>query len=237
MRKQKNYEKEIESWLFIHADKSYQIFMKRLLPGTENILGVRLPELRKLSKEIVKGEWSSFLEKGEEKYFEQVMLKGMVIGNLEIEFDEWIKYIIEFVPKITNWSICDSFCSSLKMTKKYSEKMWSFIKSCLKEENEFSVRFGLVMMLDYFIKEDYLDEIFLLLEDIKNEAYYVKMAAAWTVSSCYIRYPVRTMEFLKKGKLEQQIFQKALQKIVESNSVKEEEKVKIKEMKKMTAKK
>lgn len=232
MEKRKIQEKELENWLFNHADKTYQAFVKKLLPGTENILGVRLPELRKLAKEILKGEWKVFLEEGEEIYFEQVMLKGMIIGNLKIEFEEWIRYIDQFVPKITNWSICDSFCSGLKMTKKYPEKMWEFIKKYAEKEEEFSARFGFVMMLNYFIEENYLEEILGLLENIKSEAYYVKMAAAWVISVCYAKYPERTIKFLEKGKLDRQIFQKALQKILESNRVKEEQKIRIREMKK-----
>ena len=171
-------------------------------------------------------------ESEQEIYFEQVMLKGMIIGNLKIEFEEWIRYIDQFVPKITNWSICDSFCSSLKITKKYSERMWEFIKKYAEKEEEFSARFGFVMILNYFIEENYLEEVFELLENIKSEAYYAKMAAAWVLSVCYAQYPERTIKFLEKGKLDRQIFQKALQKILESNRVKEEQKIRIREMKK-----
>lgn len=232
MEKQEIQKKELENWLFSHADDTYQAFVKKLLPRTENILGVRLPELRKLAKEIAKGEWKVFLEEEEEIYFEQVMLKGMIIGNLKIEFEEWIRYIDQFVPKITNWSICDSFCSSLKITKKYPEKMWEFIKEYAEKEDEFSARFGFVMILNYFIEENYLEEIFGLLENIKSEEYYAKMAAAWVISICYVQYSERTIKFLEKRKLDEHIFQKALQKILESDRVKEEEKIKIREMKK-----
>ncbi len=98
------------------AEPDYQVFASRLLPGTPHILGVRLPYLRKMAQRIVKEGATSFLSERETVYFEEVMLRGMVIGYLKnLPLERHLYYIKEFVPLIDNWSVCDSFCSGLKV--------------------------------------------------------------------------------------------------------------------------
>ena len=138
----------VKAQLLELAEPSYQEFSSRLLPGTTNILGVRLPILRKIAKQIAKENWREFLKQNDEVYFEEVMLKGMVIGYIkDASVSEMMQYIKNFVPKIDNWSVCDSFCSGLKITKKHQQQFWPMITSYLSSDNEFEVRFGIVMML------------------------------------------------------------------------------------------
>ena len=158
----------------------------------------------------------------------------MIIGfikNKEKNINKISKYIEYFIPSIKNWAICDVFCAGLKITKKYPKEMWNFINKYLKSNEEFEIRFGIVMLLDYYIKEEYMDKIFDITDSIKHQGYYVKMAVAWLLSICYIKYPDKTLEYLKHTNIDDFTYNKALQKIIESYRVTEENKEIIRKMK------
>lgn len=213
------------------AEDEYRKFSANLLPGINNILGVRIPSLRKIAKNIAKTNWKEYIAEDNEKYFEEIMLHGLIIGYLNEDIDTVLKYVSEFIPKINNWSVCDSFCSSLKITKKNKEKVWDFLNSYFQSENEFEVRFAVVMLKNYYINDKYISDVFKILDNIKNEGYYVKMAVAWTISICYINMPDVTMKYLKNNNLDDFTYNKSLQKIIESLSVSKEAKNEIKKMK------
>ena len=102
----------VKAQLLELAEPNYQQFTARLLPDISNILGVRLPVLRKIAKQIAKENWREFLRQNDEVYFEEIMLKGMVIGYIkDASVHEIMKFTETFVPKINNWSVCDSFCA------------------------------------------------------------------------------------------------------------------------------
>lgn len=217
------------------SEPSYQQFSARLIPNVnaERIHGVRLPHLRKLAKEIAKGDWRAYLEEKSEveKTFEETMLRGLVIGYAKMEWKERHRWICDFLPQIDNWSVCDSFCSTLKPAKHEKEKMWTFVKQCMQSDQVYTVRFGVVMGLDHFGEESYLWEAFRYFDEITLEDYYVKMAVAWAVSVYYVQHPELTMQYLIKNKLDDFTYNKALQKITESLRVGKEEKEKIRSMK------
>ena len=126
---------EVRKRIEVLSEPSYQQFSARLIPNVkaERIRGVRLPHLRKLAKEIVKGDWRAYLEEKSEveQTFEETMLRGLVIGYAKMEWKERHRWICDFLPQIDNWSVCDSFCSTLKPAKHEKEKMWTFVKQCM----------------------------------------------------------------------------------------------------------
>ena len=195
---------EIKNKLKELADSKYKEFHSGLCPNTENILGVRVPVLRNYAKEISKQyEIEVLLKNIDNEYYEEVLLQGMLIGlSKEKDIEKILGYIKEFIPKIDNWAICDGFCAGLKITKKNKEIMREFIKPYLNSSKEFEIRFGIVMILDYYIEEKYLEENFKIFEHIKNEEYYVQMAIAWAISICLIKYFDKTIDYLKTSKLE-----------------------------------
>lgn len=222
---------EIRKKLQELSEPEYQRFSSALLPETKNILGVRLPHLRKVAKQIVKGDWRAYLEQAQDGFFEEVMLQGMVIGYAKADLSELLQFVQSFIPKIDNWSVCDSFCAGLKIAKEYPLQMWEFFQPYLYSKSEFEVRFGLVMILNYFIREDYIEKVFGVLDDIRHSGYYSKMAAAWAVSVCYVKFPQRTMEYLRCNNLDMFTYQKALQKIIESRQISDTEREIIRKMK------
>lgn len=222
---------KIREQLFELSDEKYQRFQRKLCPDTDNIIGVRIPSLRKLAKEIAKGDWREYLKVAEDEYYEEAMLQGMVIGYSKADITEMLNYIQDFIPKINNWAVCDSFCSGLKYTKKNKDTLWEIIKTYLHSKKEFEIRFAVVMLLGYYIEEKYIDKVLLLLDKVKHEGYYVKMAVAWTISICYIKFPGQTMKYLNTNSLDNFTYNKSLQKITESLRVDKETKVLIKGMK------
>ena len=161
---------EIKEKLKELADEKYRQFHSKLCPGTENILGIRIPVLRNYAKELVKQyPVKELLEKIGNEYYEEVMLQGMVIGLAKEDLNTILIWIEQFIPKIDNWAVCDTFCAGLKITKKYPSQMWEFIQKYLKSQKEFEIRFAVVMMLDYYITEEYIEKDIALLNQIKSD--------------------------------------------------------------------
>ncbi len=216
------------------ADKSYKEFHKNLCPGTENILGVRVPVLRNYAKKLAKEyEIKDLLTKIDDEYYEEIMLQGMLIGlekNKDIHYI--LKSIEKFVPKIDNWAVCDVFCGGLKITKKYPEEMWKFLQTYMTSDKEFEIRFGVVMLLEYYIAEDYLEKDFAIFDSINSDQYYVQMAVAWAISICLIKFYDKTIQYLKKAKIDKFTYNKALQKAIESYRITNEQKQELRMMKK-----
>ena len=221
----------IRKQLFALADENYRQFHSRLCPNTDNIIGVRVPLLRNLAKEIAKGDWRTYLASAQNDYYEEVLLQGLVIGTVKADIEEVLRYTADFVPKIANWGICDSFCASLKITKKNPARVQTFLEPYLASTQEFELRFAIVMLLDFYITEEFIDQVLLALDKIKHNGYYVKMAIAWAVSICYIKYAEKTMHYLKHNTLDDFTYNKSLQKITESIRISQEEKILIRSMK------
>ncbi|MBY2478086.1 DNA alkylation repair protein [Clostridioides difficile] len=228
-----DYKKLLEYMKSIQ-DTKYRDFNRKLIPNTENIIGIRIPILRELSKEISKGNWKEFLDIAEDTYYEETVLQGMVIGNINNNFKESLYYIERFVPKINNWSVCDGFCCGLKYTKKYKENMYDILKKYVYSKNPWEIRFALVMFLIYYVDDKHIKEIFEYCNNIQSEEYYVKMGMAWLLSICFIKYEEETFFYIKNNNLDDFTYNKTLQKIIESNRVDLEKKNIIRGMKRKT---
>ena len=216
---------EIRKRLEQEAEEKYRVFSSALIPNIDNVLGVRIPKLNKLVKELYKTDWKPFLNQPC-IYMEETMLQGMLIaktGDFEL--------VKQFVPKINNWSGCDKFCNSLKCVKDNKQQVWKFIQPYLKSKKEYNNRFALVILLEYFIERDYLAKIFEILNTFNSKKYYAQMAVAWLVSMCFVEFPKETTEFLKTTKLDDWTYNKSIQKIIESLKVDKPTKQKLKLMK------
>lgn len=197
----------------------------------EKIIGVRVPDIRAVAKEIVKSDWQSFLDSEHGDTIEETMLRGFVTATAPMADEERFERIKKFVPEIDNWMVCDTFCNTLKPKKQNKDAYWGFIQPYFYSENEYDVRFAIVMMLSHFGREEYADRAFEILNSVNMNVYYVKMAAAWAISVYFVYCPEKTMAFLKDNNLDDFTFNKALQKITESYRVDSETKKIIRTMK------
>ncbi len=207
------------------TDEEYRRFSAALIPGEKRMLGVRLPMLRKLAKELCKSDWRGLLaHPPKDPYMEEMMLDGMIVGLADMEPEERLRLVAAYVPCIDNWSLCDTFCAGLKFTRRHDARVWEFIAPYLRAENPWAVRFAVVMMLNYYVTDAYIEEVLELLNGVNREQYYVSMAVAWALSVCYVKFPERTLAALKKSDLPTVTFNRAIQKMRESYRVSTAEK-------------
>ena len=149
---------------------------------------------------------------------------GAGIGYAKLEVEKRLELLREFVPKINNWGTCDIVCSNLKFIKQNKELVWEFIQPYLKSNKEFEIRFGVVILLNYFIEDEYIDRVLLILEKIKHEGYYAKMAVAWALSVCFVKYWDKTLEYFTTCCLEKWTYNKTIQKTCESYRITQDKK-------------
>lgn len=224
-------EQEIRNTLFQMQDLKYKEFHSNLCPNVDDIIGVRVPVLREYAKELYKNNKLSEIKIGN-KYYEELVIQGMIIGFQTKEpIEEVIKQIKEFVPKINSWAVCDVFCAGLKITKKYPKEIFNLIQGYLKSEKEYELRFAIVMLLDYYINDEYIDKVLQILNNVKSDKYYVQMASAWAISICLIKYYEKTILFLEKCKLDKFTYNRAIQKAIESYRIQDNKKQELRKMK------
>lgn len=217
-------ENKIRQDLFSMQDLKYKEFHGSLCPDMDNIIGVRIPKLREYAKELYKCNNLKDI-KIEDKYYEELVIQGMLIGFQTKEpIEGVIKQVEEFIPKINSWAVCDTFCAGLKITKKYPTEMFKVIKEYLKSTQEYQVRFAIVMLLDYYINDQYIDQVLQILDNVKLDKYYVQMANAWAISICLIKYYNKTLDFLNTTKIDDFTYNKGIQKAIESYRITNDQK-------------
>ena len=224
-------EEEIRKDLFNMQDKKYKEFHSSLSPNVDNIIGIRVPVLRNYGKELLKKYKQEEIKIGE-KYYEELLLQGMIIGLQNKEsIENIIAKVNKFVPKINSWGVCDVFCAGLKITKKHQKEMFRVIEKYLKSNKEYELRFAIVMLLDYYINDEYIDTVLKILNTIKLDKYYVQMANAWAISICLVKYYEKTVKFLENCNLDKFTYNKAIQKAIESYRITNEQKELLRKMK------
>ena len=206
-------------------------FEARLTPCGHRFLGARLPQMRKLARRIAKDGWEDYLESWSPEYFEDYMLRGLVIAYVKVPVDERLRLYAEFVPLIDNWAVCDSFCSTWKPGPQEKERLWGFISPYLDSGQEFQARFALVMAISHFIDEGHIGRIIEGIERVRCDGYYCRMAVAWCLSACVADFPDEVLAYLQgSNSLDDWTFMKTVQKSLESYRVDDGAKRTLREM-------
>ena len=156
--------REIRQQLEMLAEQKYRDFSQALIPGSRPILGVRIPKIRELAKEIAKGDWKNYLDKACDDSFEEVDLQGFVIGYVKADYEILLPYIKNYVTKINDWSLCDGFCASLKIVKKHKKEFKQVLKAYANKNTEFEQRFVAVMLMNYYLEDEDIDETLMMLQ-------------------------------------------------------------------------
>lgn len=220
---------EFINYLYTFQDLKYRDFHKKLIL-TDNLIGIRTPILKKIAKDISKNNYQEFINNSKHALYEEKIIEGFILGYLNINFNELKPLIDNFLPNIDNWAICDLTASNLKIFNKIGDIGFNEIKKYLNNNNFWINRFGYVLLLNYYINDEYIDYIFNLCDNYKD-VYYVKMSIAWLLSICYIKYKEKTIKYLKQCRLDNWTYNKTIQKIIESTRITKEEKELLKEMK------
>lgn len=218
------------------SEEGYKEFNEKLLPGVPNMLGVRLPKLRVMAKQIAKADAQRYLMQMKETdwqadaCYEEKMLYGLVIGYAKMDDDQYKEWLDAFVPVIDNWGVCDSCCMTYKWMRKQPEYWWDYLDGWVNSGTEFGIRFGLVAMLGHFVDRAHLQGILEACGRIRHDGYYAKMAVAWLVSACFVEFPEETYAFLQEGRMDGFTHNKSIQKTCESYRVAKEWKERVRKL-------
>ncbi len=209
-----------------NADSDYRTFQKRLLKNDSvNLIGVRIPTLRKIAKRF-KGDLESLFAFPDD-FYEVTFIKLTAASYLN--FGEFTGCVDKCVALIDNWATCD--CFSPKCIAKNRDGFLPYIDKYINSECEFYQRFSLTTLLHFYVEEAYLDKIFQTIKKANTGWYYVYMAVAWLVAEVLAKYYRQGIEFLKSGVLDVKTHNKAIQKANESFRLSEEQKKYLKEIK------
>ena len=216
--------------LVVLADDGYREFSMKGIPCDRPFIGVRIPKIQEIVNRMPAPLHEEILT-AEPVAIEEVMARGMVVAKLP--YPEMLKYFDSQVGFIDNWCTCDIFCSRItKLVKKHREEFLELkIEPLLKNSDEFAVRVGLVLLKTAYMDFDYLALIFDRVEALgSRDEYYVKMAIAWLLSECFIKFPEMTLSYLKISNLPKWTFNKTISKICDSYRVEPEMKEVLKKL-------
>lgn len=218
----------IRSKLFAESDEQSKKYCLKVVPGVDKIIGIKMGKVRQIFKQYIKpmdrDELGKFVSHPVD-YLEEFLLQGMATAHLLKEYDDWSK-IDDFVQKINNWAVCDTFCVDLKFSKTDKTKMWNFLQKYYQSDKEYEIRFAYVMFLNYFLEEKYLPDLLAIVDNFSHPGYYAKMSVAWLLAEIYLIFPNESIAYFANSKLDDDTYKKAIRKILESRKCKSKEDVK-----------
>lgn len=221
---------EIQKYLLSQADQKYRDFTLPLIPNVDEktFIGVRLPVLKKYAKELDVKDREGFLKSLPHKYHEENILHAFILSNIK-DYDEYIKKVDEFLPYISNWSVCDTLCN--KHLNKYKDKLIKEIYSWLKSDELYRVRYATKCLMNYYLGEDFREEHIEKVAEVKLDDYYVKMMIAWYLATGLAKNYDSFVKAIEEHRFDSFTHNKAIQKAVESYRVSDEHKQYLKTLK------
>ena len=214
----------IREKLFALQDKKYAEFQAKLTPNVapELFIGVRVPEVRKLAKEIFKsGDYSEFLNELPHKYYDENMLHGLLIAEIK-DFDLCVSETEKFLPFVDNWAVCDIM--SPKIFKKNKALLLPKIREWAKSEHTYTCRFALEMLMSHFLDEDFKPEYFEIVTAVHSDEYYVNMMIAWFFATALAKQWGSALPVIESNLLDIKTHNKTIQKANESYRITPEQK-------------
>lgn len=214
----------ITNKLLSMQDIKYRDFNAKLIPNidVDRIIGVRMPDIRALAKEIKDKEYiDSFLDELPHKYQEENILHGIILSYYK-DIDLLLKKLDIFLTYADNWAVTDII--SPKIFKKYPDKVYEYILKWINSNEEYKIRFGVVSLLQFYLEDNYNKKILMDVKKIKYDSYYVKMAISWFYSFALIKQYDDTVKLFESKKLDKWIHNKSIQKAIESYRISDEKK-------------
>ena len=222
---------EIRAELFKMQDINYRDFNSKLIPTVdkESMIGIRTPDLRKYAKQLGKSsDVIEFLQTLPHKYFDENQLHAFIISEIK-DFKNCIDEINRFLPYIDNWATCDQL--SPKVFKKYHNELFEYIKDWLKSDKVYTLRFGIGMLMEHFLDEDFDILYPKTIAKIRSDEYYVNMMVAWYFATALAKQYESIIPFIENNSLDIWTHNKAIQKAVESLRISDEKKEYLKSLK------
>lgn len=223
----------IDRQLLSMADKNYKQFSDKLITTQYDMLGIRIPNLRKLAKQLSADPkiWA-FLNRTDFPSHEHVMLYGFTLANLKkIDMEVLFTYLDRVIPRLDNWAQVDAITSSLKIIKRYPDETLQHFLPLKQDEGEFTKRFFVILLLCHYMDERHIHSTLRHLSEIPQGQYYVDMAISWAISVGLVKFFSETLPYLQKKKFSPWVHNKAIQKARESYRIAPEIKSLLNEMK------
>ena len=222
---------DLHKKLYSLQDLKYRDMQIRIIPSIdpESVIGVRTPELRAMAKEIVKaGDHKVFLKELPHKFFEENQLQAFIISGIK-DLNECMDELERFLPCVDNWATCDQM--SPKIFKKHKEVLPGHIKEWISSERTYTVRYGVGMLMEHFLDEDFDPEYPEMVAKLRSEEYYVNMMIAWYFATALAKQYESILPYIEQKRLDDWTHNKAIQKSVESSRITDEQKEYLKSLK------
>ena len=205
-------------------DKEYRDFQIKLVPNIspDAMIGVRTPDMRNIAKEVFKSdERDAFLKNLPHKFYEENLVHFFLIAMIK-DFDECVKAVDKFLPYVDCWPVSDQ--ATPKSFKKNHEKLLPHIKKWIASDHVYTARFGIRMLMNEFLGDDFKKEYLELVASKRGEDYYLKMMVAWYFATALAKQYDESVKYIEERKLDDWVLKKAIQKAVESYRVTDEHK-------------
>ena len=205
-------------------DEKFRDFTSKLIPNVDKelIIGVRVPDIRRLAKSLSEEERKKFISGLPHKYHEENLLHGVMLQLIKNDIGEVITETEKFLPYIDNWAVCD--ISQSKLLERYPDVVFGKVSEWAKSEKTYTVRFAIDVLLQFFLDENFTPEVFALAKSIVSDEYYVNMALAWFWSFALIKRYEETLPIIESERLPEFVHNKAIQKARESYRISDERK-------------
>lgn len=224
--------KEIQARLFEMQDLEYKEFHSNLIPtkGPDAIIGVRVPNLRKYAKELIKEQKTeTFLKELPHKYNEENMLHAFIVEATK-DFEVCVKQLEEFLPYVDNWAVCDSLTP--KVFKKHLLEVEELIKGWIASDHTYTIRFGIEMLMSFYLDDAFDEKYLTMVAGVKSEEYYVNMMIAWYFATALAKQYDAAIKIVEAGVLDKWTHNKTIQKAIESYRITPEQKDYLRTLKK-----
>lgn len=222
---------KIQEELFKLQDISYKEFHSKLIPTIDKntIIGIRIPLLRSYAMKIKHTkEADKFLNTLPHTYYDENVLHALLLSEMT-DYETFIKSIQAFLPYIDNWAVCDVL--KPKSIKKHKQIFIDEIKSWISSKDTYTIRFGVVMLMTYYLDENYQKNYLNYPLQVKSDEYYVNMAISWFYATALAKHYDEVVKILKDKKLSVWVHNKTIQKAIESYRITKEQKEELKKLK------
>lgn len=213
--------REIEARLMELKDEKYKEFHCKLMPGydMDRVIGVRMPQLRVLAKEITRDGADEFIASLPHYYYEENNLHGLIICRIK-DYDEAIERLDEFLPSVDNWATCDLLKPAA--FKKNRDRAITDINRWIASDDVYTIRFGIGMLMTFFLDEEFMPEYLDIVASVESDEYYINMMRAWYFATALAKQYDAAVPYIESGKLDKWTHNKTIQKAIESYRIPEE---------------
>lgn len=207
------------------ADPTVAPYQNKVVSDTDYPMRcIRVPVLRKLAKDAAKGDWRALLAQARFETYEEVLVIGLGIAYAKAPFEDKVDPLRTLLPHLDSWALTDSIVPTLRISMQERETAWEFAMECLSDKKEYTIRFGVIMILDYFLTPDRIQQAAQCLTAIRDERYYVRMAVAWCLAEMAVHDYERVEKILKAAELDTFTQNMTIRKMRESYRITPEQK-------------